>query len=270
MRAEASTAPEGDAAASALVGATLGHGNAALRSGSLYFEALINSPPIFLLDNPQPSDGGTPGHLSTGWNPRLEATLSWASAIAYAAPGQINFAWDPPTISDVDHVAAQAAYAAAATQIAGALHPELTSAAFGVGLAVRADEARTSLCALRPSLQGKGALPTVEPIGRSSVFAAGFARPWTGPDGGDGFCAFVVAVNACDRPTTTELLLGGDRGVAVPASIVEANRVFGQYYNVTIGAEGAEGAGRRMSGVAIDGYDTAIFRVGCEGWKETQ
>ena len=204
---------------------------------------MINSPPIYLLDDPVPSDGGRAGHIATGWAPRLEETLSWAAVVAYQAPSQLNFAWDPPSISSTDHVAAQADYGHWARQIPFALFPDLTTA-YGTPLPVAT--AKASPC------------PDDEALA-TPIYGAGLRQPW---NGGADFCAFVVLINACPSATTATLAVDG-----LPDGTTSAARVFGgPYTNVTLTSTKS----LATFDVVVDGYATTILRVGCPGWKQTQ
>eukprot|EP00941_MAST-03F_sp_MAST-3F-sp1_P000795 g795.t1 len=248
---------QGDIEAEALQKEIIGQGDAIIRSqAGLYFESLINSGPMFLLDNPEANDGGTTGHLKFGWSPKLESTLSWASVIAYNAVGQLNFAWDPPTIGDNDHVSSQANYRNAAKQIASALFPDLTKKQ---AFKASSDIDTTTFCSLVPAAQQKGVQQGEKAIGKDAVFVKGYSQTWNE----DGFCGFVIAVNGCNHSIETEIIVEN-----VPDNIQVAQRIFGgPYYNITL--EASNNGERRMQ-VDIDSYDTTILSLGCDGWKPLQ
>lgn len=90
-----------------------------------------------------------------------------------------------------------------------------------------------------------------------AVRGAGLRQPWGGSP--PAFCAFYVLINACAAATVANLELRG-----APPGVAVAHRVFGgPYTNVTLQGGAAEG-------VVIDGYATAVYRVGCPGWTPVQ
>ena len=261
----------------------------------MFFEPLINSPPLYLLDNPAPADQLNPGTTNRSWPAALDASLGWLAHIQFSSAGSLSFSIVPaaavasPSASgtqigrahdDWEHLSAGAAQGAAASQMLPALLPDLTTA-FGRadgGLPVRLVERETTACSR--NVTAAGAVGPSLRIGRAAVAVAGFRQAWdtnsaeaaeAAEAAETAFCGWVVAVNLCETPTAFALEVDG-----VPAHVTEVYHQFGAYYGVALdeaagvaaGATAGATAARRIGGLVVDGYSTAVLRIGCDGFRE--
>lgn len=213
--------------------------------------ALINSPPMYLLDplqnvtnskimgRPCCSCAAHPGQppplpsCCAQCNPYpavSEATQAWLSTILYDAPAQMNFIWesppmnhsvDPLTGSKWSHASAQGEFGALATQMVqqGILLPDVTMN-------------DTALL--------------VE-VASGNVLAKGMRRS---ESLAPGFCSYVIVANLGLSATTYSL-----RITELPKEVTWATNVFRATNNVSVSAAG-ELHGRLV------GYGSAVLRLG--------
>ena len=157
-----------------------------------------------------------------------------------------------------EHVAAQAEFARLAAALADVFLPDATDSRTSSDLTLKLAE--SSACTINgsswlPASPGHSARP-IESVAMRGFRAPGATSAAAATAGGESsnFCAYLVVVNMCPSPTHFAILLPEE----VPKAVTHVAHQFRAVRNVSLVQGG------RVFADELEGYGSAVLRVGCE------